>query len=145
MEIGISSQYLAEVALNVAGFMAAGMIFMLVNSLFHGRRKRPAESSARSAASVLETSSARTADFSSLQPETEFINLGGMDESRPRPKNQPGIKGQYKSRNRREIMRLADELLTRLGDGTPESDRVTTAQRPLSSKQLNLQTAGRNA
>jgi len=147
MEIGFSNDQLIDVALNAAGFMLAGMLLLMIRSLFRRGTRVAAPVTTEVETPVLEAAPAveerRRAPVSEGDP--EFVDLN-IVKGAPSQNTDTNITGSdFKLRNRREIIQLAKKMLT----GNENSEEagslpITDGELSMIKQRLNLQGAGRN-
>ncbi|HVP06961.1 MAG TPA: hypothetical protein VMS71_03890 [Candidatus Acidoferrum sp.] len=133
----ISQDMIIDVALNVAGYLAAAGLLLIIGSLFRRTPKR-AKATAPVTESVAQDTLSRT-ERTTERRRLEFVNLKS-DTARPEDQSRPVQKagrediGAYR-RNRVEVMRLAREMLE--AGSTRERVRETL---PISEGELALLT-----
>ena len=142
MEIGISNDQLIDIGLNAAGFIIAGLLMMMIRSLF-ARRPRPEISPAPKKTPV--NSKPETACEKTAAVDAQFVNLKQAHAAEPREAAPKGSAGDFKMRNRQEIIHLARKMLT----GEENSDGagklpLTDGELSMIKQRLNLQGAGRS-
>lgn len=113
MEIGISSQQLFEIGLNIAGFIAVGALLMLIRSFFTGRKEKLAPVACQNVPTIgAETDMPTKHPESDKSPAVEFIDLKGVNWNpqnnsvSTKPIENPGPP------NRRKIINLAQNMLS---------------------------------
>lgn len=111
MEIGFSSHQLIEIGLNIAGFLAAGTLLLLMRSLFGGRRCRALQAATPSTGTVGENTFRPEPTESKTPSNVEFVDLRGVEWNPHRSGNKSGSESGYKNQNRQEIIRLAQEMI----------------------------------
>jgi hypothetical protein len=111
MEMGFSSHQLIEIGLNVAGFLAAGTLLLLMRSLFAGRRGHALQTATPSAGTVGGNVFRPEPTESKTPSNVEFVDLRGVEWNPHRSGSTSGSKSGYKNQNRREIIRLAQEMI----------------------------------
>jgi len=146
MEIGISTSQLIDIGLNSVGFLAAGMLFMLIRSLWNERRRKPLpEVTSESAASMDKEPYCEIQPEREPAPGIEYINFGGRKSGSRNTLNDLSSPGNPRLRNRQEIIELAKRILAGGEDGGRLSTLpITDGELSLIRQNLNLQGAGRN-
>ncbi len=117
MEIGISDQQLWEVGLNMAGFLVAGLILLLIQSLFRRKRSSKDQFTDLNKSNLESLVAEKTAPEPELpirrhiEDPTEFVNLSGksMNQS-SRSSSYSGYNRINHDRNRIEVLNLAKNL-----------------------------------
>ncbi len=132
MEIGISSQQLFDIGLNIAGFISVGALLMLIRSLFTGRKEKLVPAAGPNVPSIkTETDTPGKRPESETSLTVEYINLKGInwnpkkDSVAIRSIENPGPP------NRRKIISLAQKMLSNARNvenrSQPEADRQSLA------------------
>ncbi len=112
MEIGISSQQLIDIGLNVAGILAAAALLMLIRSFLTGRKKQPAAAVVQKAPSVkTESESAPKKRAIPEQEPIEYIDLAGINWNFKKDTVPKKPVENLDSPNRRRVIGLAKKLL----------------------------------
>jgi hypothetical protein len=112
MEIGISSQQLIDIGLNVAGIMAAAALLMLIRSFFTGRKEQPAAAVVQKAPSVKTESETAPKKRPILEQEPiEYIDLAGINWNLKKDTVPKKPVENLDSPNRRRVISLAKKLL----------------------------------
>ncbi len=146
MEMGFSPHQLIEIGLNIAGFLAAGTLLLLVRSLFAGRRGRALQTATPSAGTVGESTFRPEPIESKTASNVEFVDLRGVEWNPHRSGSTSRSKSGYKNQNRREIIRLAQEMIKgvpmKSSDG--ESPRIPDENGVLVESQPDRPDSGRN-
>jgi hypothetical protein len=113
MEIGISSQQLFEIGLNIAGFISVGALLMLIRSFFTKRKEKLVSVGCQNVPSIAtETEMPKKRQESDINPTGEFIDLKGVnwnpqkDSVSIKPIENPGPP------SRRKIINLAQNMLS---------------------------------
>jgi hypothetical protein len=113
MEIGISSQQIIDIGLNVAGILSAAALLMLIRSFFTGRKKQAVSAIAHKAPSV----KAESDETSEKCPEPErdpieYIDLSGINWNHNKDSVPIKPVENLDSPNRRRVISLAKKLLS---------------------------------
>jgi hypothetical protein len=146
MEIGISTDQLIDIGLNVIGFMASGLLCATVYSLFSKRGQQSSEQ----AASEIMPAATMSAPVSSNQTQDsrryEFVTFKSPGDKAVAPIRETSSEDRYRTRDRQEILRQARELLARkkgvseIGETLP----ITEAEISFLKQNLNLQGLARS-
>lgn len=147
MEIGISSEQLIDIGLNMAGFITAGLLIMLLISLF--KRKKPVSKKNIEAKSLTKAEEVtQPSDIHRIEPEPgiEFVNLKGVDWN---PRQFDGKKNEElnnRMKDRQDIVQLAAAMLSgkNLDGGKKKSIPMTNGEVAFTKQNLIMQPAGRN-
>ena len=134
----ISQDILIDTALNVAGYVAAGALWLVLSSLFQRSPRRAVDSPRQTSSRQPETEAARQ-DSSAGRRKPEFVDLKGFDSSagqisRAADSALREESGNFR-RNRTEVMRMAREML----EAGSSRDRVRQTL-PISEGELALLT-----
>ncbi len=134
MEIGISSEQLFDIGLNIAGFISAGVLLMLIRSFFAGGKEKLVPAVCQNGPS-LKTET----DIPVKQPESdksstvEYIDLKGInwnprnDSVTIKPIENPGPP------NRRKIINLAQNMLSN-ARGVQKRSQSNPDRQPIEGK-----------
>ena len=144
MEIGFSNEQLLDIGLNAAGFIIAGLLMIMIRSLFAG--KASIQKSSIVAEAPLAANSIKKPEIAkSKSADPEFISLSNISKP-PSPKEiSADNKGELKMRNRQEIIRMAKKVLSGHGDSASTGSLpITDGELAMIKQRLNLQGAGRN-
>ncbi len=146
MEIGISSEQLIEIGLNMAGFLASGLLVIVLHSIF---RKKDGAPVVRTAGEGVPNPSAKkqfkAESATKIEPEVEFINLKGVAW---KPKKTDGkVPGNLKdaAHRKQEVIRMANKLILSnhgRGDGSHKVEEHA-GERATTGGNIELQTTGR--
>jgi hypothetical protein len=111
--MGTSTDYLIDIGLNVAGFLAAGLLTALLYSLITERRKKikPAIASGGVSSSAAEVYQPMQA-LKNSKIDFEFIDLSGAGRKSDVESAVLSPRGEYRVRDRQEILRQAKRMLT---------------------------------
>jgi len=145
MEIGISNNQLIEAALNAAGFLAAGLLMMVIRSMFNrtSQKQETASVPASDTKQNINSESPRAVQ-ENPRADLEFVNLQSMAAGYRPATSKPADTNQTSMRNRREIIKMAKELLAGNNGSLAESLPLTDGELSLIKQNLNLQGAGRS-
>ena len=134
MEIGISMKQLVEIGLNMAGFVSAALLLMIIQSLF--RRPRPKKIVVNNSTIDMSPKSDETVQPSKpLTMKAEFIDLSGS-VWHPRRPSLPSDGSRTDARRRQNVIKLARAMLQENRDKTaanPTPDRQTVQSAPLTA------------
>ncbi|MFH2036175.1 MAG: hypothetical protein ABIJ45_07220 [Candidatus Zixiibacteriota bacterium] len=153
MEIGISTEQLIEIGLNVAGFITAGLLVFVINSLITGSKKKTVVVRAENLAMDMKSNGmipkkAEPSREKAIKENSniEFINLNGIDwngkrknqNNRPRFEPQGGRRG--------EIINLANEMMKNkeVNGQKTKTSSINVHGLPSFLKSNNVQMAGRS-
>ncbi len=117
--MGASPDYLIEVGLNIAGFLAAGLLTAIIYSLISDRKKqfKPPILLGASPSSVIALQQSRP-NSASIASDIEFIDLSRTEKKMGMTATSLKPRGEYKVRDRREILQQAKKMITQKRDGT---------------------------
>ena len=130
MEIGISSRQLFDIGLNIAGFISAGALIILIRSFFTGRKEKLAPASENAPAIKINT------DLTVKRPESandsvEYIDLKGIDWNHNKHSDFIKPVEDRNSPNRRRAINLAKKMLSNTRNiqkrTLPDADRPSSA------------------
>lgn len=146
MEIGISSNQLLDIGLNLVGFLAAGMLLLLIRSALVGQAQQPfSQTSSRVKTEQEDNLSSRKGSYKDSEPGLEYMNLRAMGNEVREERESSESEDSFKAKNRREIIRMAQEMLASRGkaqlNGPPlrAGGEISPFQH-----NINLQGAGRS-
>jgi hypothetical protein len=112
MEIGISSQQLIDIGLNVAGIIAAAALLMLIRSFFTKDKGQPTRAAVQNVPSVKTESKATPEKRPVFEQEAiEYIDLTGINWNFKKDSVPPKPVENLDSPNRRRVIGLAKKLL----------------------------------
>lgn len=146
MEIGISSEQLVEIGLNMIGFLASGLLVIVLHSVFRKKDRARGMTAREEAVPNLDAKKQFNAVPASIsEPEVEFINLKGA-AWKPK-KNDRRVPANHKDRSleKQEVIRMANRLLSsngRIGEGGRDTAEQTE-ELPVTGGNIELQSAGR--
>ena len=130
-----SPDTMIDVGLSVAGYLAAGALWMVLYTLFTGKQR--ATSTATSASAVSADPSTRIAIGEAVRERKslQFVDLRGSRTASPKsaPLPETGPRADQYRRNRADVIRMAREMLK---DGRPR-DQVRELL-PISEGELAL-------
>ncbi len=131
MEIGISSLQLLNIGLNIAGFISAGALMILIRSFFSGRKEKLAPAAQNAPAIKINTDSA--AKRSELDNDSaEYIDLKGIDWNHNKYSDPIKPAEDRNSPNRRRAINLAKKMLSNSRSiqkrTLPDADRPSSAE-----------------
>jgi hypothetical protein len=143
MEIGLSTDQLIDIGLNMAGFLAAGLLLMLARSIcavnrFSGACAKPETNSSG-------PSGPATGRNDEPVPDIEFVDLKNVNWHGRSDSFGARSAGSFEDKGRREIIRIAKEVLA----GKPSRQVSGPAREgamgcPPAGGNLNLNGAGRS-
>jgi len=117
--MGVSTDYLIDIGLNIAGFLAAGLLTAVVYSLISDRKKgfKPPILLGASASS---TAKVEQSGFGheSIARDFEFIDLSKTGKKEDMTTQIFRPQGEYKIRDRQEILQQAKKMIARKKDGS---------------------------
>jgi hypothetical protein len=130
MEIGTSSMQLFDIGLNVAGFISAGALMILIRSFFTGRKEKLAPAAEDAPAIKINTDSAAKRPGSDNDP-VEYIDLKGIDWNHNKYSDPIRPVEDRNSPNRRRAINLAKKMLSNTRN--IQKRTLPDADRPLSA------------
>jgi hypothetical protein len=117
----VTNEQLINTALNIVGYMAAGVFWIMLYKTFSRAKQKTATNTVANEKNVSEKTTKtpgatdRSDKLKSTNQKLEFIKLGGTASKKPEitavdtaPKSVPAAK----NRNRAEVIRLAREMLS---------------------------------
>ena len=142
MEIGISHDQLIDIGLNAAGFLIAGLMLLMIRSLFAGKTQ---VETAPAAETVTANDEPEPEEEKTTAANPQFFDLKQARRDSSKEDAPVGPSENLKFRNRQEIIQLARKMLTGGGnDAEAGSLPLTDGELSLIKQNLNLQGAGRS-
>lgn len=144
MEIGLSTNQLLEIGLNMAGFITAGVLIFVIQSLFRRDKRKPASMTTAKTIAIDEPmTGSETIPERPEKPgrNTEFVSLSGSDW-KPRVSVNTKKKNVVNDR-KTEVINLARGMINRSGQTEAIPGNFETNRLPSINRSKQLQTSGR--
>lgn len=146
MEIGISSERLIEIGLNMAGFLSSGLLVIVLHSIFRKRhRVRSVKAVDKAGLNLIAKKQFNAKSATKIEPEVEFINL--RRAAWKSQKTDEKVPGDLKNSTtkKQEVIRMANKLLASKRKADKGKRNVEGSREELSvdGGNFELQTAGR--
>jgi len=145
--MGVSTDYLIDIGLNIAGFLAAGLLTVLIYSMLANRKKK------FKPPMLLETAGHATIKLGAAgaRAAAEVANVEFIDLSRPGKKSKPSgqvlpPQGEYKIRDRHKILQEAKRVIAQKKEGSKAklSLPITEGEIAFIEQNLNNKDRARN-
>jgi hypothetical protein len=116
MEIGFLPEQMIDIGLNIAGFISAGALLILIWSLLSSRKEKPLTASGPEVSSEIIMAGRSSEQIVSDQsPKVEYINLKGVNWNPKKENRFQRMDNNSAAPNRRRIIGVAQKTLSNTG------------------------------
>ena len=137
MNMDVMNDRIIDIGLNVIGYMAAGLLWMLVYTVYTSRRKVKAETEGTRTGPQVKTAAGSTAEtLSTERRKIEFVSFDQpLAEVGPNPalNSESRVTASSSRRNRVEIIRIARQMI----EAGSSNDKIRSTL-PISDGELTL-------
>jgi len=113
MEIGFLPEQLVDIGLNIAGFISAGALLILIRSLLSGRKRRILTTSGPKVSGKPTITGRLSEQMAGDQyPKVEYINLRGVNWNPKKENCFQKMENNSAAPNRRRIINIAQKMLS---------------------------------